>query len=284
MAWVVTAVAVAIELGTAAAIFTAIAEVGIAMQVVGKVTKSKELMKVGGVMSLVGGIGSLATSAFSAMSAAGAAEGGVGVAEGAAAGAFSDVAGEQFALEAGMDAAGSGFGAAGAVPAAAAATTYPVAIGTGGGLLQQGAEQAATPVGASTAPVGGGSGLNPQSATEMFNANMAAAAPAPSATGAAFDVTTAGGVAAPADSSAFGIKQWFDGLDKATQGKVLNGAMQIGGQAVGGLFNGWSEEQKLALESQRQSLLQKETAQRQANANAQPTVAAYVKPTGMMGT
>jgi hypothetical protein len=101
-------------------------------------------------------------------------------------------------------------------------------------------------------------------------------------TGAAFDAGSAGAVTAPADTSAFGIKKWFDGLDKATQGKVISGAVQIGGNAIGGLFNGWSEEQKMALEQQRQSLVQKNLETQQANANAQPRVQAYVKPTGMM--
>jgi hypothetical protein len=273
MAWVVTAVVTAAELMTAAAIFTAVAEVGIAMTVVGKITKSKELVKIGGIMSLVGGIGSLATSAYGALSAAGAGEGAVGVAEGAAVGAASDVAGEQFALEAGMDAAGSGFGAA---AAEGAATTFPVDVPTLGGMM---GSAPATPAAATgVAPAAAG----PIVAAPTPAPAAATAAPAPGVTGAAFDAGSAGAVTAPADTSAFGIKKWFDGLDKATQGKVISGAVQIGGNAIGGLFNGWSEEQKMALEQQRQSLVQKNLETQQANANAQPRVQAYVKPTGMM--
>jgi hypothetical protein len=40
----------------------------------------------------------------------------------------------------------------------------------------------------------------------------------------------------------------------------------------------------MALEQQRQSLVQKNLETQQANANAQPRVQAYVKPTGMMGS
>jgi hypothetical protein len=194
------------------------------MTVVGKITKSKELVKIGGVMSLVGGIGSIATSAISAIGAAG--EGAVGVAEGAAAGAAGDLAADAAlgaGADAGMEAAGASLGSA---ATEAAATTFPVDLGglSGGvGMLQTAAPAAATGV----APAATGSSMmNPQSATEMFNANMSAAAPAPGVTGAAFDVGSAGAVAAPADTSAFGIKKWFDGLDKATQGKVISGAVQ----------------------------------------------------------
>ena len=61
MAIVVSAVAAAlVEGATLAIIATAVSEVGIAMSVVGAVTGSKELMKIGGVLGLAGGIGSLA--------------------------------------------------------------------------------------------------------------------------------------------------------------------------------------------------------------------------------
>jgi hypothetical protein len=62
MAFVVTAVATAIEVGTVAAIATAVSEVGIAMTVVGAVTGSKDLMKIGSVLGIAGGVGSLAAS------------------------------------------------------------------------------------------------------------------------------------------------------------------------------------------------------------------------------
>lgn len=82
MAVVVSAVATAIELGTLAAALTAVATVGTAMTVVGVVTHSKELTKIGGIMALVGGAGGLVNGALTATAGAAA---GAGAAEGAAA-------------------------------------------------------------------------------------------------------------------------------------------------------------------------------------------------------
>lgn len=84
MAFAVTAVVSAIEIGTVAAALTAIAEVGTLMTVVGVVTKSKELTKVGGALALVGGIGSLANAGLTSLTGA-AAEGAAGAAAGGAA-------------------------------------------------------------------------------------------------------------------------------------------------------------------------------------------------------
>jgi len=288
MAWVVTAVVAAVEVGaTAAVIFTAVAEVGIALQVVGTVTKSKELVKIGGIMGAVGAVGGLASAGFSALSA-GAGE--AGVAEGATAGAYSDVAGEQFAQQAGTDAAGSGFGDMAASAATAPAVVSPVDSGglTSSGMTQVpggGTPPAGAPAPSAVTAAPAGTMPPPQSAESMFNTNVAAGTPpiaAGTAPQAAFNLDTMNSVVAPSDTSSFGISKWFDSLDKATQGRVVSGAMQIGGAAVGGLFNGWSEDQKLALERERQALQQKAYATSMANASAQPKVAAYVKPTGMM--
>lgn len=126
----VTAVSAAFAVTTVATVLTAVATVGAAMSVVGLVTGSKELTKIGGTLGLVGGIGSLANSAFTGLAGV---AGEAGVAEGAAAAAGSDVAGEQFALSAGQDAAGSGFIASGSADGltglgnAAGATTSAVA-------------------------------------------------------------------------------------------------------------------------------------------------------------
>jgi hypothetical protein len=51
---------------TAATVMGSMAEIGTAMTLVGAVTGSKSLMKIGGVVGLVGGIGGLASGAFSA--------------------------------------------------------------------------------------------------------------------------------------------------------------------------------------------------------------------------
>lgn len=281
MAWVVTAVAIAIETMEVAAVLTAIMEVGVALQVVGAVTGNKTLSKVGGVMSLVGGIGSLANAAFSGVGAAAAEGASIGVADGAAAGADA-------AVTAGTDAAAGGMvdaaaGAAAGMPAgqSAAEMLGGLTNSQGAGMMTAGTEAATTAASTAVAPATAAAGMPAgQSAADMMGSAISDATPAAAAT---FDAGAIGSVAAPADTSSFGIQKWFDGLDKATQGKVVSGAMQIGGSAVGGLFNGWSEEQKLALERQRQSLQQKAYDTSVSNANAQPRVAAYVKPTGMMG-
>jgi hypothetical protein len=55
---------------TISAVATAVAETGIALNIVGHLTDNQELEKVGGIMSMAGGIAGLATSAFTAVSAA----------------------------------------------------------------------------------------------------------------------------------------------------------------------------------------------------------------------
>lgn len=54
---------------TAATVLTAVAEVGTAMSIVGAVTGSKDLMKIGGTMAMVGGLGGLAEGALSGAAA-----------------------------------------------------------------------------------------------------------------------------------------------------------------------------------------------------------------------
>ncbi|MFZ6757964.1 hypothetical protein ACO0K9_12215 [Undibacterium sp. Ji50W] len=74
MAWVATAVVAAFEVTSVATVLTAISAVGMATTVVGAVTDNKNLMKIGGEISMVGGIGGLVNGAIGA-AAGGAAEG-----------------------------------------------------------------------------------------------------------------------------------------------------------------------------------------------------------------
>src|SRR3954468_1511272 len=78
MAFTAVGAIIAGEAVTAGVVLAAVAEVGMAVTVVGAVTGSKDMMKVGGIMSLVGGVGSLAAGAFEGGAAAGAAESGGG--------------------------------------------------------------------------------------------------------------------------------------------------------------------------------------------------------------
>ena len=65
MAVFVSAIVVAVDVGTVAAVATAVAETGIALNVVGHLTGNQTLEKVGGVMSMAGGVVGLAAGAFS---------------------------------------------------------------------------------------------------------------------------------------------------------------------------------------------------------------------------
>ncbi len=87
-----------------AVVLAAITEVGIAMTVVGAVTGSKSLMKIGGVLSLVGGVGGMINGAMS-----GAASTAASVAEGAVpellgeAGGYAAAAGESGLVQLGSE-------------------------------------------------------------------------------------------------------------------------------------------------------------------------------------
>ena len=78
-------------------------------------------------------------------------------------------------------------------------------------------------------------------------------------------------------------KAWFKNLTPDAQSRVGTALMQAGGQAVGGIFQGWTAEQKLALEQQGQDLLRQKFNVANANANYVPTVAFKpVMPKGLI--
>jgi hypothetical protein len=157
MAFTAVAALVTAEAVTATMVLAAVAEVGMALSVVGAVTGSKDLMKIGGAMSLIGGVGGMVAGAASgtAGAAAGAAEAGLGeaatsaalesassealAAYGGAAGAeaatASVVSGMEGAAAAGADLAAAageqGIFSAAAQPAAAAAEAAPGAMQVG---------------------------------------------------------------------------------------------------------------------------------------------------------
>lgn len=90
MAVAVSAIATAIEVGTVAAALSAVATTGMVLTGVGLVTKSKELTRIGGVMSVVGGIGGLVNGALTATATGAAADAGAAAAGDAATGAAGD--------------------------------------------------------------------------------------------------------------------------------------------------------------------------------------------------
>lgn len=90
MAVAVSAIATAIEVGTVAAALSAVATTGMVLTGVGLVTKSKELTRIGGVMSVVGGVGGLVNGALTATATGAAADAGAAAAGDAATGAAGD--------------------------------------------------------------------------------------------------------------------------------------------------------------------------------------------------
>lgn len=250
---------------TAGLVLTAVAEVGMAVTVVGAVTGNKKMMQVGGAMSLVGGIGAFAANAMS--NAAGAAAS--GVAEGAAQSAVAQ-SGTQAAADsvanAAMEGAGSaatqglgdavasnsmdfamGPASAGGQSAVAYAVEQPVVNGAASGGLVNSAMKGAGQLGsAATSAI-----PDPQAAN---NAMIASNGPAPVAT----PMDQIGTIRANVDMKqpASGILGKFSELGAwAEKNKTLAGMMlQVGGNAVMGAIKGDPEEERIKLERERLQL------------------------------
>lgn len=299
MAWVVTAVSVAITTMEAVAIATAVMEVGIAMTVVGTVTKSKELVKIGGVMSMAGGIGSLAIGAAGAFG-------------GAAAGAAGEAAGELGAESLWSDAASQATADASANMATPGMSGAAVADSFAGGATASSIPDAASGIGA----IGDTGGLTTEYAGGLPTGDLMPASG---------DITASADAAAPAKFSAPeglnaqasapptsdimgdasgdhlpggdlfgdtpkpGIGQdfgtWFKGLPKETQARLATGAVQAGSMAIGGIFNGWSESQKMDLQREIQNQKTQQYNTQMANANAIPSISFKpVAPRGLISS
>lgn len=249
----VAAVAGGAAVATGVMAASTVAMIGVAATVVGKVTKSKELMQIGGGLSLGAGIASVATSVFGAAEGASAAAG--TAAEGAAAsGAAEGVSGAAGTIE-GAEAAGAaleGIGSSAAQGATTAglgeaASSAASAAGETGGLLSAGGS--AGNIGTPVIQLGDASGLAQSAAQGIGN-------------------TVTNAVVAPASTTSSGISGWWNGLSESTKNKLL----QVGGQAASGAMEGWTTEQKLAFERERQRLEQERYNTSQRNANAQPIV------------
>jgi len=223
---------------------------GIAVSVVGKVTKSKELTQIGSGMSLGAGIASAASSIFGAAEGAGA---GAGI--GAGAGAENIVP-----MPTGIDTAAGSLGEAATGGLADAATTAgvgDVAATTGGEAL------------ASEASTGGGL-LNPSATADSLVATPGAAPAA--ANGMSADNLALGGadglggtgVLAPPPPG--GIQGWWSKLTDTTKAKLLSGAAD-------GLMKGWDANQRNEFEREKLNLDKQRYDTSMANASAQPVVA-----------
>jgi len=269
MAFVVSAVSTAIAVGSVAAVATAVAEVGIAMTVVGKVAGVKELTKVGQVLSVAGGVTSLAANATSFF--ADAATNAVGDTASSAAGDAIKNVGSQAA-----DTGAQTFGVD--VPKVsdfASTTNQAVSSGSTGGVLNGsgGLSDAASTAGTNELS------SMPQASGELSSTPQASTAPGATNLGSSA-ISIGGTIAPPADTSSGGIQKWWSGLDSRTKMQVL----QTGAGVASGLFNGWSAEQRNALERDKLNLQQNQYNKQVSNAAYVPSIT-YARPqTGMINT
>lgn len=261
MAFVVSAVTA--EVVTVASVAAAVGELGMTLSVVGAVTGSKDLMKVGGYMSLAGGVTSLAAGALSGSS-----------------GLAMDAAGE------GLGGTGGALGQAGDYGMGAAAETgmsdvTPLAENTANTVINTAKD--AIPVSTDASAVSnstagdstfGGNAASgaDQSAPTMKYGDNSMDPGAPSLGG----IGQSGSVAPPTDTSSSGIVDWYKKQPDAVKAAIVRGGMS----AVGGLFQGWTEEQKQALDRSKFALQQ----QQLANGSAQPTINFQSKPTGIINS
>ena len=240
--------AVAAGTATISAVATVVSTVGMGLSVVGKITGNEALMKIGGTMAMVGGVTSLASGAISAIGSATSAAEGIGAAEGAL-----DLAGQEVGATAYSGADPSPmFSGAGE-----AATTGMDAANIG-----DVAANAQSSPAFSDARFESQRGLldsSPAAPTEA--ASNSAAASMPDQQPNEWNKLVSQNDRVPVGSDTNALQKWWGALDDKTKNTVMN----MGGQAVGGLFNGWNEEQKRAFEREKYNLFN-------SNANAQPTV------------
>jgi hypothetical protein len=287
MAFVVTAVTA--EVVTVASVASAVAELGMTLSVVGAVTGSKDLMKVGGFMSLAGGVTSLASGAFGAAegaasdAAAGAADGGLDlagqqVAEATYTGAnpapvFSDAA----------DAASSGMNGVSGLADTASDVTQQALSGTNFDSL--GADSGAATAGNTGADTSVNAGSDISGISGPSSPTGASSPDTPtmkygdnSITPGAPNVPQAigGTVAPPGGTDPFSLQKWWASQPDSTKNLIMQGGLK----AVGGLFQGWTEDQKLALERNKFALQQ----QMLSNGSAQPSINFQSKPTGIINS
>lgn len=265
MAFVVTAVAA--EVVTVASVAAAVGELGVALSVVGAVTGSKDLVKIGGFLGLAGGVTSLAAGAF-------------GAAEGAAA---EGLAGD------GLGGAGGTLGQAGDYGMGTASSSgmdgvTSLAKDTGSSLTD-GVTNATTPAFDDTHFDAIGSGPSVPDASDPSGPASPTSQGdigAPSTQTPYSDARNSGGGgvaygnSAPSGSTFEDISNWCNKQPEAVKAAVIRG----GASAVGGMFQGWSEEQKLALERNKFALQQRQLA----NGSAQPTIGFQTKPVGIINT
>ena len=249
--------------GTAATL-AGVSAVGMGLSVVGKLTGNEDMMKVGGVMGLAGGIGSLATGA---MGAAGAAEavGGLDAAGMAGIGLGEAGTGGISSLTSNLSDSGDMFGQAaesGTNGSETGAVLNPDVQTLPRGILSQ---------------PGNGYDAPFNSPPQAFTQDVSVAGQGAQN---GYDVTSnatsaALGVTPPANADSSWYRDLWNKMDDKTKQAVITGGIQAGGNALGGMFAGWTAEQKLALEREKQNTMQ-------SNASAQPVVKFGPPKTGIL--
>lgn len=258
------------ETVTAVMVFTAVAEVGIALTVMGMVTGDKNMTQTGAMMSAVGGVGTGLLSASGTTAATAASET-----------AASSVAGEAAADAAALSAAeATAAGAGSAAPAANAVSAGAIpgeALSNGAGSIEAMAPNAAAPVADSAAagattmptaapidtmPVGTGSTVSNGVADSTWVNDV----------GSAFDPMAEAAKASGKTSS----DSFFSGVGKVWNGLGAQG--QAGAiQLVGGAFKGANDREMF---DEQMDLKNRELALRSYG----NTVASYKKSQGIINS
>lgn len=280
--------------------------VGVALTVVGKVTHNETLSKIGGVMSIVGGIGGIAGAmgAGAALAGAGEATGlaSTGLEAGVGSAATEGIVGNSIeavtteglgqaantAANVGLDAsmpevAGEAGNLAGNFVTPALDSSLQGV--TEDGLLNSTAstgdaiQQASVASNELTSPidVANKSAIDGNSSLKAMTANDVAGKDAYS-----IKVDSSmPNVAKPSGSSSSDISDWWAKQDSTTKNNVL----QMGGKAVGSLFEGWTADQKLEFEKQRLALDQDKFNTSKNNLNSQPVIQfKKVTPIGLLNS
>jgi hypothetical protein len=236
---------------TAGTILAAVAEVGLALSVVGGITGNKTLSKIGGVMSLVGGVGGMLAGGLSsggASAASGLADAGADAATSAAWSAGEGL-GQDTLTNMGLDAAG-GTGGGGIINTAQSAApdlASSLSMNPTDAALQAGTK--ATPgqmaVGGESAATAAGSTVNDVAGAQMpVGVQSPAGAQGPKTP---FDVGS-NSLNAPQSSTSF-----FDKFSKFADGNktLFNSGLQLVGGALKGANESAMFDKKVDLEQQR---------------------------------
>jgi len=253
MAFTAVTALVAAETVTATMVLAAAAQIGTAMTIVGAVTGSKDLMKLGGTMALVGGIGGMAAGAMS----------------GAAADAAATTVLDEAASKAGSDALAASLDQGANAMATGVTDSATAQVGSDA-LAQQLDQQAMGQVG-STATAAGNTGIPTGGQMAMDNSAVATAADAGVATPMGVDVSTPYSTSGANNPSAWSgdatqrvsndligktnSGNFFTEFFKNTKPDTL---LNLGGNVLGGVAKGYEADRNYQLGKDRLGLIQQQ--------------------------